>query len=312
MHSITQYFFPLSFLFILFALWKAKTYIGRGPLTGLLFFSGALFPALGFINFYPMRFSFVADHFQYLASIGLITLITYGINQWFAQRWPVKVLVFLILVCYGVLTWSQSSVYKNTETLWENVIMQNPSAWMAHNNLGVIMKQKGKLGKAKFHFKQAIRLNPDYDEPYNNLGIILHIENKLDEAKKVFKFLLKNNPYHIEGINNLGLVYLAGGELKKAKDCFSKAIKLNPRYFNARNNLGLLFALNKNLDEAIYQNQIALILNPKASETRYNLNLILAAKGHGKKSEKLVPKGMIVKPSYNKTKKDLARAIPAE
>ena len=44
--------------------------VGRGPLVAVLFFAGTLGPALGFINVYPMRYSFVADHFQYLASIG--------------------------------------------------------------------------------------------------------------------------------------------------------------------------------------------------------------------------------------------------
>ena len=44
----------------------------RGPLAGYLYFCGTLAPALGFVDVYPFRFSYVADHFQYLASLGVI------------------------------------------------------------------------------------------------------------------------------------------------------------------------------------------------------------------------------------------------
>ena len=59
-----QYIYPVTFLFLIFLLWHWRKNIGRGPLTAILFFAGSLFPALGFFNVYPMRFSFVADHFQ--------------------------------------------------------------------------------------------------------------------------------------------------------------------------------------------------------------------------------------------------------
>ncbi len=52
--------------------------LGRGPLVAVLFFAGTLVPALGFFNVYPMRYSFVADHFQYLASVGLLALLAAG------------------------------------------------------------------------------------------------------------------------------------------------------------------------------------------------------------------------------------------
>ncbi len=44
----------------------------RGPLAGFLIFAGTLFPVLGFLNVYPFRYSYVADHFQYLACLGII------------------------------------------------------------------------------------------------------------------------------------------------------------------------------------------------------------------------------------------------
>src|SRR5205085_235931 len=56
---------------VIAALWSLRHRIGRGPLVAVLFFIGTMFPALGFISFFPMRYSLVADHFQYLAEIGI-------------------------------------------------------------------------------------------------------------------------------------------------------------------------------------------------------------------------------------------------
>ena len=72
-----QYVYPAAALAVLAVAWAVRRR-WRGPLAGLLYFAGTLFPALGFFNVYPFLFSFVADHFQYLASLGLITLAAAG------------------------------------------------------------------------------------------------------------------------------------------------------------------------------------------------------------------------------------------
>ena len=69
-----QYLYPISFVVLLVVLWVFRRAISKGPLVACLIYSGTLLPALGFFDVYPMRFSFVADHFQYLASIAPMTL----------------------------------------------------------------------------------------------------------------------------------------------------------------------------------------------------------------------------------------------
>ena len=59
---------------MLLALWLLRKRLGRGPLVAMLFFGFSLGPMLGFLDFYFMTYSFVADRFQYLASIGPIAL----------------------------------------------------------------------------------------------------------------------------------------------------------------------------------------------------------------------------------------------
>jgi hypothetical protein len=80
-----QYVFPLAAAGVVLALLVLRNRLGRAPLTAVLFFIGTLTPALGFFDVYPMRYSFVADHFQYLASLGLIVLFA-GLSTELAGR----------------------------------------------------------------------------------------------------------------------------------------------------------------------------------------------------------------------------------
>ena len=69
-----QYLFPFSAAALILVAWRFRART-RAPLAALLYFGITLGPALGFVNVYPFRFSFVADHFQYLAGAGVIALI---------------------------------------------------------------------------------------------------------------------------------------------------------------------------------------------------------------------------------------------
>jgi hypothetical protein len=120
-----QLVYPAVVIGMVTALWFARTKFGRGPLVAVLFFIGTLFPALGFVNVYPMRYSFVADHFQYLASIGIITLLAAGF-------WRVSKISVVVALPLAWIAWHQQAIYANAKTLWENTIGQNWNCWMAH------------------------------------------------------------------------------------------------------------------------------------------------------------------------------------
>ena len=97
-------------------------FLGRSIEAGILFFVVCLSPLLGFIMLYTFRFSFVADHYQYLASIGLIALAAGGISTGFASLkkpylWLKPAGCGLLLLTLGVLTWRQCETYADAETL---------------------------------------------------------------------------------------------------------------------------------------------------------------------------------------------------
>src|SRR5262249_15930336 len=129
-----QWLFPAGVLAVIFLLWCLRRQLGRGPLAAVLFFAITLFPALGFINVYPMRFSFVADPFQYLASIGLLVLfsvIFLGAARLCLSQRTRWILGGVLLASLGVLTWRQTLVYRNLETLWRDTLAKNPKSYLA-------------------------------------------------------------------------------------------------------------------------------------------------------------------------------------
>jgi tetratricopeptide (TPR) repeat protein len=279
-----QVAYPLTVLVVVSLLWAVRRRVGRGPLVGVLFFCGTLIPALGFFDVYPFRFSYVADHFQYLASVGLITLsvaaIAHGASR--PPPWSKPVVIStgsLLLVLLAAQTWRQGHIYENSETLWTDTIIKNPESWLAHNNLGNIRFQQGKLHVAEKHFSEALRLKPDLVEAHNNLGMALDIQSRQQAAIDHFTEALRIEPDYAEAHNNLGAALAGLGRLEEARVHFRKALKIRSDYAEAHHNLGLAFAKQGSIDQAILQYLEALRLDPRYAEAHNHLGLALTRQG---------------------------------
>lgn len=195
-----QYLFPVAALGTVIVLYLKRDRIGRGPLAAALFFVVTLAPALGFFDFYPMRYSYVADHFQYLASLGPIALISALLSKAAdrlirdqtgpaadTRRLAIRSLVSLLLVTLAILTWRQSRIYRNEPTLWSDTIRKNPDSWMAYNNLGLFLYRQGDLGRALPLFQQSVNINPDNPESHYNLAVVLRAIGMEADAQSHFR-----------------------------------------------------------------------------------------------------------------------------
>src|SRR5262249_49111493 len=128
-------------------LWWKRERLGRGVIAGVLFFVAALSPLIGFVPNYTFRFSFVADHYQYLAALGFIAVFaSLVVQKWNTMKpalVPRVVAVGTLLAVLGALTWRQSLVYRDSRSLWEDTAAKNPGSWIAYNNLGVCLDSAG-------------------------------------------------------------------------------------------------------------------------------------------------------------------------
>jgi tetratricopeptide (TPR) repeat protein len=278
------YSYPAAALAVLAALWAGRRRIGRGPLVAVLIFAGTLFPALGFFDVYPMRYSFVADHFQYLASLGLVSLFAAGAARAAARisrgrRGPPAAAAAMLLAVLGSLTWSQVQVYRDRETLWRDTLAKNPMSWMAHVNLGTIIEERGQVEEAIRHYRESIRIQPIQPEAYNDLGSALRTQGKLDEAAAQLHRSLEIDPLYVLAYNTLGLVYHDRGEYDEAIRQFQRALEIHPDFAAARTNLGVTLGALGRWDEAIRQQREALRIDPDLPQAHNNLASALLQRG---------------------------------
>ena len=275
-----QYLFPAALLALLAFLCRlALTQRRRGPLAGFLFFAGTLFPALGFFNVYPFLYSYVADHFQYLASLGVIVPAAAGLTA-VARRTPTSASQRMwaagaLLVVPAVLTWRQSGIYEDAQTLYRATLERNPECWLAHNNLGgELLEEPGGLTEAISHFEAALRLQPNYPQTYNNLGLALsRIPERRPEAIHYFEAAVRIQPNYEQAQNNLGLALSnLPGRLPEAIAHFEAALRTDPDYAQAHNNLGSAWSNTPGrLQDAIAEYEAAVHIQPDFAEAHYNL-----------------------------------------
>ncbi|MBN1902671.1 tetratricopeptide repeat protein [Candidatus Sumerlaeota bacterium] len=279
-----QYLYPASVLIVIGALFTLRNKIGRGPITALLYFIMTLFPALGFFNVYPMLYSFVADHFQYLASIGMISLytgmISFTLNKYSSRKKMTQTIAAGILILsLGALSWKQQGMYRNLETLWRKTIALNSEAWLAHNNLGTLLLDQEKVDEAILHFNETIRINPGFDIAYYNLGYSHLKKGDYEKAIEYYKKAIELNPKYVNAYINLGMVYDDLGEHEQAIENYLKARNLKPESDAVYNCLGYAYSSIGNLDEAIIHYKKCLELNPEHLEANYKLGRAFYEKG---------------------------------
>lgn len=290
--------------------WKRRAW-GRGPVVGWAFFLVSLAPALGFVNVYPMRFSFVADHFQYLASIGIIALmvgsVAWGGDQ-FAEsdthgkgrllKWMIPVVGSVVLVILVALTWKQGQIYRDEKTLWQDTLNKNPHSWLAHNHLGSIYRTLGHLDEAMQEYKTTLTLNPNYEVAHYNLGNAYRALGRFDEAVQEYQSALRLFPGFADAHNNLGLVFEDLGRRDEAVREYQAAITSNPNSADAHNNLGVAYKDMGRLKEAAQEYQVALVLDPNFAEAYNNLGVIFKMAGRPELAIKEYQAAIALKPDY--------------
>ena len=267
-----QYLFPAG---VVAAAVVLRRY--RGALAGFLIFCGTLFPVLGFVNIYPFRYSFVADHFAYLAILGILVPVAAVVGT---RPWIGVALAGVL----GILTWHQAGDYRDEETLYRATLERNPDAWLAQNNLGnLLLATPGRRAEAIGHIETALRLNPDFAEAHLSMGnALLGSPGRLDDAVAEYRTAARLAPSSERAHTNLGNALLQAGRAPEAMAELQEALRIDPGNAEAHNDLGnALSQFPDRLSDAIAQYRLALAANPDFPEAHNNLGRALAREPGG-------------------------------
>jgi protein O-mannosyl-transferase len=278
-----QYVYPVAAAVVLAGLFALRRR-SCGPLAAALLFAGTLFPALGFINVYPFVYSFVADHFQYLAAAIAISAVAAGVAGAAGHlsrggRIAVGAAGAGVVGGLAWLTSLQCATYVDAETLWRTTLERNPACWMAYENLGGVYMKENRADLAVPQFQRALDLNPDDAEAMNELGVATMEQGRTDPAVALFDRALEIAPNSAETHINLGVALLQKGLPEKAANQFQHAAQIEPRNAKARKDLATAYLQEGQWGDAVAQYQRAAEIEPDNAETLYGLGSALTRAG---------------------------------
>lgn len=315
--SAVQYGFPLVVALVAGGcLWLAGRW--RAPLAVFLLYVGTLAPTLGLLNINWFNYSFVADHFQYLACPVVFVGVAAALENWVQRRGPagtaraVFPLVAVVFVAgLGVLSWKQSGDYRDAETLYRRTIARNPGAWVAHHNLGAILLERpNQLNEAIDEFLTTLTLKPNHLRAYINLGHAFgRVPGRLPDAIQAYRSALRLNPDDPRVLIALGhaLAATPGGR-EEAIASYRRAFQLDPNAWEAHAGLGQLLAARGEAQAGLAELQTALRLHPDAVVGN-DLGGLLAATGRSDEAITAFQEAVRLQPDYAAARFNLASLL---
>jgi tetratricopeptide (TPR) repeat protein len=276
------------------ALWVWRRRLGLGVIAGVLFFVASLAPLLGFISNYTFQYSFVADHYQYVASIGLIAVFAGAI----AARWgkappapstrPAPNLVrtrsTASLTSPGMngTRWN-ASLPSPKEGSWGRRWPRLLPGMLTALLLAVLgcltWRQCGAYLNSETLWRDTLAKNPSSWMAHHNLAMDLQERGALDEAAEHYRAAIALNPRHTMALNNLGLIEAGKRDLAAAVEHYEAALAVEPDFALAHNNLALALARRGDYEGAVKHLRRALEIEPRMLGAMMNLGDVLKAQG---------------------------------
>ncbi len=261
---------------VAFAARRKRPYL----LVGWLWYLGMLVPMIGIIQVGDFAH---ADRLTYLPMIGLYLLLTWAAAD-LCAGWRYRRVVLggssaIILMALIFCARTQTSYWRNSESLWTHTLACTSDNFIGYNNLGLALLQKGNVVDAIAHFQKALEINPNDVEANINLGSALLQKGNVDEAIAHYQKTLQINPNNVEAHNNLGNALLQKGNVDEAIAHYQRALQIKPDSAEAHNNLGLALLQKGDVNEAIAHFQEALQIYPDYAEAHNNLGNTLLQKG---------------------------------
>jgi tetratricopeptide (TPR) repeat protein len=210
--------------------------VGSGPLPLAAFSAVTLAPALGFVNVFPHRYSWVADHFQYLGSLGFLALYVATASLLIGRfatgergRLLRAAAAVAPLVACAALTRQHSHIFSDRATLWEATLRANPRAWIAMVNLSSVRMEQGRFDDARALLHDAEAYAPARAEAWSNLGLLEALAGRFVQAAELYAKSARLQPRHAPTRASLARALADAGRLDEAADEAERALAILPQ-----------------------------------------------------------------------------------
>ncbi len=228
--DLISYLPSLALIALLAVAWWRPTTWGRPVVMFLVCYVALLLPVLGFVNITYMRYSLVADHWQYLAMIvpcaaAAAACVTAAGRWW--RRPATQFGCAAVLLLLAALTVRQSEMYFDQEIYYTETLARNPDCWFAEVSLGFLLNARNDPAGIK-HFYAALRLNPDVPEPHACLAAALIDRGQFDAAMPQLSKALDIQPDYPGANANLAVIFANRGQFDLAIEHLQTEHRLHP------------------------------------------------------------------------------------
>lgn len=264
----------------------------------------------------------VADRYSYLACLSWAILIGGALYQVlrltdfrkFFRLNSGAILGFtaVSLLSLGFLTWTQSSVWRDTRALWQHAITVTPNSSMAHYNLGKTFEADNDIDEATKLYRRAVTLNPGYANAHHSLADMLLRKGLHLDALAHYRKAIEIRPEDAETHNNLGVLLEMRGELAAARAEFQKAARFDPKFARAFFNLARVFAQEGDLAQAANYYRKAVELDPNEPVILMSLAEVLVRLGELQSASDSLLAAIVLKPDLGAAHELLARILNAQ
>jgi len=163
------------------------------------------------------------------------TLITHAVESGALSR-------ARYLVSLGSIR-EQTQRLNEAESCYREAVQLAPQMPEALTRLGAFLFHHGHSVEGQAWLERSILIDPTYFVGHHDLGVVLARQGKLDEALRQYETALRINPYYIEARCNLALVLAEEGRSAEAAEQFTRVLQGDPG--NARAQRGLAMLLSR-------------------------------------------------------------------
>lgn len=315
-----------------------------------VYYAVVLFPVLGTAQSGPQL---AADRYSYLSCLGWALLgaaaLRYALDARLSGSIQGRKFIFApmlagaVVLALGILTWKQTLVWRDSESLWRHALAVGRESSTVHYNLAYALQKRGQFseaiehyrkslqfnplvadahyyladalamqgsfGEAMEHYGQAIKINPEFWGAHYNLAIVLERQGRIGEAIGYYRQAVQINPADVDGHNKLAMVLSRQGEFNEATEHFRRSLKLAPAQSEVYLSLGNIMARQGNLDEAVQHYNEAIKIKPNFAEAHNNLGRAFAARGRLDEAVKEFREAARIQPNFVAAHEALARAL---
>lgn len=270
-----------AFVFLTAVSYLAIHFRKRRPylLAGWLWYVGMLVPVIGLVQVGAQA---MADRYTYVPLLGIFIIIAWGTDE-LTRKWRRRTTTLfgaavVLLVILAGLTRRQAGFWRDERALWRHALEVTDGNWMAHSNLGVILRRENKEEEAIVQLRAALKTYPEHLNSLNALGKALRRLGRNQEAIDVYQKALDIMP-DADTYYSLGNALMDLNRDEAALKAFRRAVEMKPDAYSAYNNMGITYRKLGRLQEAVEAHRESLRIRPDHAPAHLNLGLDLLLEG---------------------------------